>query len=147
MFVGSSCSLYKKTLIICVDFKITAYATLNICKVKYIEMKYWKRCQLCLFLAIDLLFLLVGLHACWNVIKIGYIWPHNSMWHRSGDECVVALCNQWYLDYGEPTWKAKAEKCLGNLNTYHEEVRKNFRSCLNWLHEYACSRTYGLGKW
>lgn len=66
--------------------------------------------------------------------------------YRSGDECVVALCDQWYLDYGEDAWKAKATKCLEDMNTYHEEVRRNFQSCLNWLHEYACSRTYGLGE-
>lgn len=65
---------------------------------------------------------------------------------RSGDECVIALCDQWYLDYGEAEWKAAAELALKNMNTYHDEVRKNFTSCLNWLHEYACSRTYGLGK-
>lgn len=67
------------------------------------------------------------------------------IFYRSGDECVIALCDQWYLDYGESEWKAAAELALKNMNTYHEEVRKNFTSCLNWLHEYACSRTYGLG--
>lgn len=65
---------------------------------------------------------------------------------RSGDECVVALCDQWYLDYGEENWKQAAFRSLDQMNTYHDEVKKNFYSCLNWLHEYACSRTYGLGK-
>lgn len=74
-----------------------------------------------------------------------YYEPEKQIISRSGDECVVALCNQWYLDYGEPSWKAKAVKCLENINTYHDEVKRNFVSCLNWLHEYACSRTYGLG--
>ncbi|KAJ8976697.1 hypothetical protein NQ317_005914 [Molorchus minor] len=64
---------------------------------------------------------------------------------RSGDECVVALCDQWFLNYGEPNWKAQAQSALEGINTYHDEVRKNFVSCLKWLHEYACSRTYGLG--
>lgn len=64
---------------------------------------------------------------------------------RSGDECVVALCDQWYLDYGEERWKAQAVKVLNRMNTYHEEVKKNFMATLHWLHEYACSRTYGLG--
>uniref|UniRef100_A0A1B6DI73 leucine--tRNA ligase n=1 Tax=Clastoptera arizonana TaxID=38151 RepID=A0A1B6DI73_9HEMI len=74
-----------------------------------------------------------------------YYEPEKQIISRSGDECVVALCNQWYLDYGEPSWKAEAEKCLEKMNTYHDEVRKNFNASLNWLHEYACSRTYGLG--
>lgn len=74
-----------------------------------------------------------------------YYEPEKTIMSRSGDECVIALCDQWYLDYGESEWKAAAELALKNMNTYHEEVRKNFTSCLNWLHEYACSRTYGLG--
>lgn len=75
-----------------------------------------------------------------------YYEPEKKIISRSGDECVVALCNQWYLNYGEPTWQGFAEKALENLDTFHDEVRKNFQASLDWLHEYACSRTYGLGK-
>ncbi|CAH0561246.1 unnamed protein product [Brassicogethes aeneus] len=74
-----------------------------------------------------------------------YYEPEKTIVSRSGDECVVALCDQWYLDYGEESWKKQAEKALENMNTYHDEVKKNFIGCLNWLHEHACSRTYGLG--
>lgn len=74
-----------------------------------------------------------------------YYEPEKTIISRSGDNCVVALCDQWYLDYGEEKWKVLAEKSLENMNTYHDEVRKNFIACLNWLHEHACSRTYGLG--
>ncbi|XP_075235373.1 leucyl-tRNA synthetase [Lycorma delicatula] len=74
-----------------------------------------------------------------------YYEPEKQIISRSGDECVVALCDQWYLDYGEEKWKAQAVKCLEEMNTCHEEVRRNFSAVLNWLHEYACSRTYGLG--
>lgn len=75
-----------------------------------------------------------------------YYEPEKTIISRSGDECVVALCNQWYLDYGNEEWKSQVEKALGAMNTYHDEVRKNFQATLKWLHEYACSRTYGLGK-
>lgn len=74
-----------------------------------------------------------------------YYEPEKTIISRSGDECVVALCNQWYLNYGEKDWKMQAEKSLANLNTFHDEVRKNFVASLDWLHEHACSRTYGLG--
>ncbi|XP_063989407.1 leucine--tRNA ligase, cytoplasmic [Diachasmimorpha longicaudata] len=74
-----------------------------------------------------------------------YFEPEKTIISRSNDECVVALCNQWYLNYGEETWKKEAEKCLASLETFHEEVRKSFHATLDWLHEYACSRTYGLG--
>lgn len=74
-----------------------------------------------------------------------YYEPEKTIISRSGDECVVALCDQWFLDYGEARWKSLAEKSLEKMNTYHEEVRRNFSACLDWLHEHACSRTYGLG--
>ncbi|KRT82169.1 tRNA synthetase, partial [Oryctes borbonicus] len=74
-----------------------------------------------------------------------YFEPEKTIMSRSGDECVVALCDQWYLDYGEESWKNQARKVLEELNCYHDEVRRNFEGCLNWLQEHACSRTYGLG--
>lgn len=74
-----------------------------------------------------------------------YYEPEKNIISRSGDECVVALCNQWYLDYGNEEWKAQVDKALEGINTYHDEVKKNFQATLKWLHEYACSRTYGLG--
>ena len=37
---------------------------------------------------------------------------HDLKFCRSGDECVVALCDQWYLDYGETEWRKKTEECL-----------------------------------
>ena len=64
---------------------------------------------------------------------------------RSGDECVVALCDQWYLDYGETQWRSRATTALERVDTFHDEVRKNFVATLDWLREHACSRTYGLG--
>ncbi|XP_069996006.1 leucine--tRNA ligase, cytoplasmic [Penaeus vannamei] len=74
-----------------------------------------------------------------------YQEPEKQIISRSGDECVVALCDQWYLDYGEPKWRAEAQKNLDSMETYHEEVRRNFEATLGWLKGHACSRTYGLG--
>ncbi|CAK8697067.1 unnamed protein product [Clavelina lepadiformis] len=74
-----------------------------------------------------------------------YMEPEKKVMSRSADECVVALCDQWYLDYGEKEWKAKATAALKQLNTYGDETRRNFEATLDWLKEHACSRTYGLG--
>ena len=76
---------------------------------------------------------------------VKYMEPEKLIVSRSGDECVVALCDQWYLDYGEPEWRRITTDCLQNVECYHDEVRKNFQSTLDWLKEHACSRTYGLG--
>lgn len=78
-------------------------------------------------------------------LAIKYMEPEKTVISRSGDECVVALCDQWFLEYGEPAWRELTEKCLEQLNTYHDEVRKNFNSTLGWLKDHACSRQYGLG--
>ncbi|KAB0798864.1 hypothetical protein PPYR_06746 [Photinus pyralis] len=74
-----------------------------------------------------------------------YYEPEKTIISRSGDDCVVALCDQWYLDYGDENWTKQAEEALKSINTYSEEVRKNFSASLDWLHEHACSRKYGLG--
>ncbi|XP_037543232.1 leucine--tRNA ligase, cytoplasmic [Nematolebias whitei] len=74
-----------------------------------------------------------------------YMEPEKQVMSRSGDECVVALCDQWYLDYGDPEWKQQANKALKSLETFCEETRRNFEATLAWLQEHACSRTYGLG--
>ena len=53
--------------------------------------------------------------------------------------------NDRYLNYGEEEWKATAKKALQNIETYSDDVKKNFEATLDWLHEHACSRSYGLG--
>uniref|UniRef100_F1KSE2 leucine--tRNA ligase n=1 Tax=Ascaris suum TaxID=6253 RepID=F1KSE2_ASCSU len=84
-----------------------------------------------------------------DMIKSGeaakYVEPERMVVSRSGDECVVALCDQWYLNYGDETWKAETKQVLSQLETYSEEVRRNLEATIDWLHEHACSRSYGLG--
>ncbi|KAG9265968.1 leucine-tRNA ligase, cytoplasmic [Astyanax mexicanus] len=74
-----------------------------------------------------------------------YMEPEKQVMSRSADECVVALCDQWYLDYGDKEWKQQAVNVLEPMETFCDETRKNFEATLAWLQEHACSRTYGLG--
>lgn len=74
-----------------------------------------------------------------------YFEPEKMVMSRSGDECVVALCDQWFLDYGEEKWKKITQQALENINTHSNETRANFKVTLDWLHHHACSRSYGLG--
>ncbi|GAB4839099.1 hypothetical protein Ancab_028627 [Ancistrocladus abbreviatus] len=76
---------------------------------------------------------------------IMYSEPEKRVVSRSGDECVVALTDQWYLTYGEPEWKRLAEECLANMNLYADETRHGFEHTLSWLNQWACSRSFGLG--
>ena len=43
-------------------------------------------------------------------LAMPYAEPESEVISRSADVCVVALVDQWYLDYGEEKWRAKAEK-------------------------------------
>ncbi|CZR52502.1 probable leucine--tRNA ligase, cytosolic [Phialocephala subalpina] len=79
-----------------------------------------------------------------------YAEPEKKVISRSADECCVALMDQWYLDYGEESWKQTALKYVDNadgkgLNTYSQETKNGFEGVLNWLNQWACARTYGLG--
>lgn len=74
-----------------------------------------------------------------------YSEPEKKVMSRSGDECVVALTDQWYITYGEPEWKKLSEECLSNMNLYSDETRHGFEHTLGWLNQWACSRSFGLG--
>ena len=36
---------------------------------------------------------------------LGYSEPERPVMSRSGDACVVALTDQWYISYGEAEWR------------------------------------------
>ncbi|CAE6474929.1 unnamed protein product [Rhizoctonia solani] len=74
-----------------------------------------------------------------------YSEPEGWVMSRSGDECVVSLEDQWYLDYGEKEWRAQAESLLAKMNTYNQETRNAFEAILAWLNQWACARSFGLG--
>ncbi len=46
-----------------------------------------------------------------------YFEPEKQVLSRSADECVVALCDQWYLEYGEETWRKQTKGALDKINT------------------------------
>lgn len=79
-----------------------------------------------------------------------YAEPENKVMSRSADECVVSLMDQWYLDYGEATWRDQALQHVANtdgkgLETYNDGTKNGFEGVLNWLNQWACARTYGHG--
>ncbi|KZV88577.1 Nucleotidylyl transferase, partial [Exidia glandulosa HHB12029] len=78
-------------------------------------------------------------------LALPYAEPEGLVVSRSGDECVVSLMDQWYLDYGEAKWKTQAEDLLAQMETYGTETRNSFQAVLNWLNQWACARSFGLG--
>lgn len=58
--------------------------------------------------------------------------------------------DQWYLDYGEDSWRAIAYDYVENkdgkgLNTWSPDTQHAFKGVVDWLRQWACARTYGLG--
>ncbi|KAI8893706.1 hypothetical protein BC833DRAFT_607486 [Globomyces pollinis-pini] len=78
-------------------------------------------------------------------LAFAYAEPEGLVISRSGDECVVALAAQWYLDYGEDAWKADAIDCVKQMNTYGPEIENAMLKTLDWLNQWACARSFGLG--
>jgi len=76
-----------------------------------------------------------------------YFEPENLVMSRSGDECVVALCDQWYLSYGDEQWVNLVKKHIHSerFNGYNDRIMEKFDQVLDWLGEWACSRQFGLG--
>ncbi|KAI5189032.1 leucyl-tRNA synthetase [Nematocida sp. AWRm77] len=77
-------------------------------------------------------------------LVLSYFEPESKVVSRSGAECVVALVDQWHLNYGEEGWRRDAKECIDAMEMT-EETREGFNSGLMWLNKWACSRNYGLG--
>ena len=52
---------------------------------------------------------------------IVYSEPERPVTSRSGDDCVVALTDQWYMTYGEADWEA-ATRCADPSAGFHIRV-------------------------
>jgi leucyl-tRNA synthetase len=50
-----------------------------------------------------------------NQAKV-YYEPENEVISRSGDQCVVSLCDQWFLTYGEENWKNFVKEHVNSPN-------------------------------
>ncbi|KAF2751489.1 leucyl-tRNA synthetase [Sporormia fimetaria CBS 119925] len=81
-----------------------------------------------------------------------YAEPDGLVMSRSGDECVAAHLDQWFINYGSPENGGDSEwynSVLGHvqngLNTYSNEAKHQFERTLGWLSQWACARSYGLG--
>ncbi|KAJ2809698.1 cytosolic leucyl tRNA synthetase, partial [Coemansia furcata] len=76
---------------------------------------------------------------------VAYAEPEGLVMSHSGDECMIALCSQWYIDYGEEAWKALTKKCLAQMNMHSDDTHAQFEAKLDWLHQWACTCSFGLG--
>jgi leucyl-tRNA synthetase len=53
---------------------------------------------------------------------------------RSGDECVVAYCDQWYINYADEDWKKRVmNHVVNNFKTNSENLHNDLVYTVNWL--------------
>lgn len=75
-----------------------------------------------------------------------YYEPESKVVSRSGDVCVVASTEQWFIDYGNKELK---DKVLNYVKTKFvsptNSVKESIETAVEAMHERACSRNFGLG--
>ena len=75
-----------------------------------------------------------------------YCEPESDIISRTGDRCVVALTDQWFINYGEKNLTSRVNNYIDNiLQTYDVQVKNMFKKSSDWINEWPCSRQYGLG--
>ena len=81
-----------------------------------------------------------------------YCEPDGLAISRSGDECVAAYLNQWFLTYGnaDQTWKEDVLRHFRgedgqNFNTFTAATKNSIEQTLGWLNQWSVTRQYGLG--
>lgn len=78
---------------------------------------------------------------------LSYYEPESKVMSRSGDECVVALTDQWYLAYDDVEWQQQILSHIhgSSFSSYNEKIMEKFDFVIGWLKEWACCRQFGLG--
>jgi leucyl-tRNA synthetase len=78
---------------------------------------------------------------------ITYYEPQTEVVSRSGVECVVALTDQWYINYGDATHTKKVNDYIDNVLEMNDDTKKHIREASDWINKWPVSRlaTHCLG--
>jgi len=79
-----------------------------------------------------------------------YHEPEGRVMSRTGDECIVAATDQWYLAYGaDELWAGAVSEHIakegGTFEAYDPSALAKYQYTVGWLKEWACTRQFGLG--
>ncbi len=58
---------------------------------------------------------------------------------------VKVVKDQWFIDYGDPSWKEDTRELLDRMRVVPEKVRASFEYYINWMREKPCARKIGFG--
>ncbi|KAK3944995.1 leucyl-tRNA synthetase, class Ia, archaeal/eukaryotic cytosolic [Diplogelasinospora grovesii] len=80
-----------------------------------------------------------------------YCEPDGLVVSRSGDECIAAFLDQWFLNYGtDEAWRdatlqhLRGEDGLG-FNCFTAATKHSLKQTFGWMVEWSVTRQYGLG--
>ncbi len=75
-----------------------------------------------------------------------YVLANSPVFCRCGYNVVVKVVdNQWFLNYGNQEWKAKAKEAFSGIVILPEKSRKAFEAAIDWIDLRAVARSQGLG--
>ena len=76
-----------------------------------------------------------------------YFEPESEVVSRTGDQCIVASCYQWFMRYGEENWREFVREHIisEGFQGYNTKTQHEFEIIIDWLKEWGCTRTQGLG--
>jgi leucyl-tRNA synthetase len=81
-----------------------------------------------------------------ELVEFEYYEPEEVVISRSGDNCIVALTDQIFLNYGnEEVKKEVMAYVTTDFHTPNKVVLNNMIHAVEWLNEWPVSRNYGLG--
>ena len=65
---------------------------------------------------------------------------------RCGSDVLVKIFeNQWFIDYGDQSWKELAHENLAGMEIIPRELRQEYVNVIDWLDRKACARNVGMG--
>jgi len=65
---------------------------------------------------------------------------------RCGSDVLVKIFeNQWFIDYGDKSWKELAHENLAGMEIIPRELRREYVNVIDWLDRKACARNVGMG--
>ena len=80
-----------------------------------------------------------------------YCEPDGLVTSRSGEDCVAAFLDQWFLNYGvDEAWRddtvghLRGDDGLG-FNCFSAVTRHSLEQTFGWMKEWSVTRQYGLG--
>jgi leucyl-tRNA synthetase len=75
-----------------------------------------------------------------------YYEPDGNVMSRTGDKCIVSLTEQWFINYADTELKKNVCDYVENLMKNNNQMLQNsLINSVKELHEWPCSRNFGLG--